>query len=101
MAFLLHHFLEMGIKQSTLTHTLQILEQSLFPLPGQTVSRSNSPSLSVNVSTVEQSGDWVLVEWKYVDQPSIHDWIGLYTVQEDFKNKTIDPTEKAPVKFQV
>lgn len=66
-----------------------------------TMYHSPSTSLTVNVTTMEQSGDWVLVEWKYVDQPSIHDWIGLYTVRGDFKNETIDPTSKAPVKFQV
>ena len=59
-----------------------------------------SANLSVNGTTLERSGDWVLVEWQHVDNPSASDWIGLYTVPEDFNGK-IDPTLKAPVKFQV
>ena len=38
------------------------------------------------------------MEWKHVDQPTVSDWLGLYTVPED---GTIDPTKNAPVKFQV
>ena len=57
--------------------------------------------LKVNTSVLERSGDWVLVEWDHVLDPNVSDWIGLYTVPEDFKGGNINVTERAPVKFQV
>ena len=53
------------------------------------------------MTTVERSGDWVLVKWEYVDKPNITNWLGLYSVPEDFKNGSIDTSYKAPLKFQV
>jgi hypothetical protein len=61
---------------------------------------SLSADLSVNVTTLERSGDWVLVEWQHVDNPNVSDWIGLYAVPDNFNGDEIDPTQKAPVKFQ-
>ena len=71
----------------------------------QDTSIDDSPitktSLSVNVTELERSGDWVLVQWENVQNPNISDWVGLYTVPGDFKEKGINVTAKAPVKFQV
>ena len=70
-------------------------------LPSGYTNHSHATTLSTNVSTVERSGDWVLVKWEDVDQPSASDWIGLYSVPDDFNDDSIDPTERAPIKFQV
>lgn len=50
---------------------------------------------------MERSGDWVVVEWQYVDHPNASDWLGLYSVPNYFNEHSIDPTKKAPIKFQV
>ena len=60
-----------------------------------------NPSLKVNTSELDHSGEWVLVQWVNVPNPNISDWVGLYSVPGDFKENGINVTAKAPVKFQV
>ena len=78
-----------------------LLPPTILPSGYTNHSHGSLTTLSINVSTVERSGDWVLVKWEDVDQPSASDWIGLYSVPDDFNDDSIDPTERAPIKFQV
>ena len=72
------------------------------PLTTESPNTTVSPltTLTVNVSVLERSGDWVLVQWNNVPTPNISDWVGLYTLP-DVKEEDINVTAKAPVKFQV
>lgn len=63
--------------------------------------QNSKTTISVNTDLVERSGDWVVVEWQYVDHPNTSDWLGLYSVPNYFNEHSIDPTKKAPIKFQV
>lgn len=62
----------------------------------------NSPDPSVVVSVspnkLNQSGDWVTVQWEGVSDPSSDDWIGIYAPPN---GESVDPSKIAPVKFQV
>ena len=62
----------------------------------------NSPDPSVVVSVspnkLNQSGDWVTVQWEGVSDPSSDDWIGVYAPPH---GESVNPSKIAPVKFQV
>ena len=54
--------------------------------------------LTVNATELESSGAWVNVSWSGVSDPKKKDWIGVYSPPID---NTIDPSYRAPVKYQV
>ena len=54
--------------------------------------------LTVNVTLLNQSGDWLTVSWEGVPHPSDSDWIGVYSPPS---NGGIDPKKHAPIKYQV
>ena len=55
-------------------------------------------TLTVNVTSLAHSGDWVTVTWKNVHNPNSSDWIGVYLPTV---SGTIDATNHAPIKFKV
>ena len=46
------------------------------------------------------SGDWVKMSWQYVSNPSVYDWIGVYSPPLDDIYR-INPSVHAPIKVQV
>lgn len=59
-------------------------------------------TIQVNVYPAKNlsSGDWVKMSWRYVDNPSIYDWIGVYSPPMD-DIYLINPTKQAPIKVKV
>ena len=59
-------------------------------------------SIKVNVYPANYltSGDWVKMSWQYVSNPSVYDWIGVYSPPLD-DIYLINPSVQAPVKVQV
>ena len=55
-------------------------------------------TLTVNVTSLAHSGDWVTVTWKNVHNPNSSDWIGVYLPTV---SGTIDAKNHAPIKFKV
>lgn len=55
-------------------------------------------TLTVNVTSLAHSGDWVTVTWKNVHNPNSSDWIGVYLPTV---SGTIDAKNHAPYKFKV
>ena len=47
-----------------------------------------------------QSGEWVTVRWRYIEDPSDNDWVGVFTPPID-DVYPIDPTEHSPIKWKV
>ena len=50
-------------------------------------------------STLDQSGEWVRVNWSGVILPQKLDWIGVWLLPND--SFSIDAKQQAPVKYQV
>ena len=68
---------------------------SILSFPGHIVT---SIVVKVNATLLERSGDWLTVSWEGVTHPSDSDWIGVYSPPI---NGGIDPTNHAPIKYQV
>lgn len=47
-----------------------------------------------------KSGEWVTVRWRYIEDPSDNDWIGVFTPPID-DVYPIDPSEHSPIKWKV
>lgn len=60
----------------------------------------SSVSFAARPRYLSTSGEWVTVRWKYVDEPSEKDWIGVFTPPID-DTYPINPTEHAPIKWKV
>ena len=58
--------------------------------------------IKVNVYPAKylSSGDWVKMSWQYVSNPSVYDWIGVYSPPLD-DIYVINPSLHAPIKVQV
>lgn len=65
-------------------------------------SLSAESTIQVNVYPAKNlsSGDWVKMSWRYIDNPSIYDWIGVYSPPID-DIYLINPTKQAPIKVKV
>ena len=60
----------------------------------------SSISFAARPKYLSSSGEWVTVRWKYVDEPSENDWIGVFTPPLD-DVYPINPSQQAPIKWKV
>ena len=60
----------------------------------------SSLSFAARPKYLSTSGEWVNVRWKYVDEPSENDWIGVFTPPID-DVYPINPSQQAPIKWKV
>ena len=58
-----------------------------------------SVTIVAGPSVLNQSGEWVRVNWSGVILPQKQDWIGVWLLPND--SFTIDAKQQAPVKYQV
>ena len=103
------HDLAMALRHTALVFLAAFLLQacSCHPVNPLTSLRHNrarrnidaSVLLKVSQTTLKGPGhDWVNVTWSGVQNPSVGDWIGVYSPPVNGSN--IDPSLHAPVKFQ-
>jgi hypothetical protein len=63
------------------------------------VQLKSSITFAARPRYLSTSGEWVTVRWKYVNEPSEKDWIGVFTPPID-DVYPVNPSEHAPIKWK-